>query len=237
MKSGRWIWCAGQDVHGYNMAAKFRREFVADDSAVGELRITADSRYRVFLNGEWINDGPGRAYPEHFTYDFYDIGALLKPGQNVIEVIARYYGIGTFHQIPQQAGLLAEIEVDGQVLGSDASWESAPVEWLVREVPKVSCQMEPCEWIDARRDTEPDWQPAVELFASDGGPWADQSPRLSRPLSKQSCRPGNVHGAVLVAQANPSVCVPVTRIAQPEDCRIHRRRAAGGPLPQLGSGA
>ena len=32
---------------------------------------------------------------------------MLKTGTNRIEVIARYYGIGTFHQIPQQAGLLA----------------------------------------------------------------------------------------------------------------------------------
>jgi alpha-L-rhamnosidase len=215
MKSAKWIWCAGQDVRGYNVAARFRREFRAGKGASGELRITADSRYRVSLNGEWINDGPGKAYPEHFTYDCYDIGGFLKPDRNVIEVVARYYGVGTFHQIPQQAGLLAEVEVDGRVIGTDTSWESAPVEWLRREVPKVSCQMEPCEWVDARRDTEPDWRPSVELFVADGGPWGALSPRLSRPLTKQRCRPVAVHGAALVAQAPPSVCVPVTRIAHP----------------------
>ena len=215
MKSAKWIWCAGQDVRGYNVTARFRREFEVGDETVGKLSITADSRYRVLLNGDWINDGPGKAYPEHFTYDCYDIGGFLKPGRNVIEVVARYYGVGTFHQIPQQAGLLAEIDVGGRIIGTDASWESAPVEWLRQEVPKVSVQMEPCEWIDARHATEPNWQPSVELFAANGGPWGDLSPRLSRPLTKQRCRPVAVHGAVLVAQAPPSVCVPVTRIAHP----------------------
>lgn len=215
MKLAKWIWCAGQEVSGYNVAARFRREFEVRDGTVGALRITADSRYRVSLNGAWINDGPGKAYPEHFTYDCYEIGGLVKPGRNVIEVVARFYGVGTFHQIPQQAGLLAEIEVDGRVIGTDASWESTPAEWLRQEVPKVSCQMEPCEWIDARHDTEPNWQPSVELFAADDGPWGNLLPRLSRPLTKQHCRPLAVHGAVLVAKAPPSVCVPVTRIAHP----------------------
>jgi hypothetical protein len=226
MKSAKWIWCAGQDVCGYNVAARFRREFEVRDGTVGALRITADSRYRVLLNGDWINDGPGKAYPEHFTYDCYEIGGLLKPGRNVIEVVARYYGVGTFHQIPQQAGLLAEIEVDGRAIGTDASWESTPVKWLRQEVPKVSCQMEPCEWIDARQDTEPNWRPSVELFVADGGPWGDLLPRLSRPLTKQPCRPLTVHGAVLVAKAPPSVCVPVTRIAHPGqiECNLRTSR-------------
>lgn len=215
LKQAQWIWCAGQCVQSYNLAAQFRRVFEAEAGSSGLLRITADSRYRVWINGEWINDGPGKAYPEHFTYDCYDVGRFLKPGRNVIGILARYYGIGTFHQIPQQAGLLAEVEVDGWVIGSDASWESAPVGSLRREVPKVSCQMEPCEWVDARGDAGPIWRPSVELFASDAGPWCDLSPRSSSPLTKQRCRPACFQGAVLVEQTPPSVCIPVTRIAHP----------------------
>ncbi|MCF7816461.1 MAG: family 78 glycoside hydrolase catalytic domain [Kiritimatiellales bacterium] len=215
MKKAKWIWCAGQDVHGYNQAALFKKEFKAGVVKSAMLRITADSHYRVSLNGKWINDGPGKAYPEHWMFDVYDIKPWLKKGLNRIEITARYYGIGTFHQIPQQAGLLAEIELDGRIIGTDASWQAARLDALRKWSPKVSVQMEPAESVDARLTGRLDWQPALELFAANKGTWKDLSPRRSAPLTKKRCRPIALHGAVKVKRARQRVCVPVTQIAQP----------------------
>jgi hypothetical protein len=69
---------------------------------------------------------------------------------NVIEVVARYYGVGDFHRIPKQAGLLRKLDVTdakGRVktLITDASWEVAEAPAWVRETPKVHIQMEPAE--------------------------------------------------------------------------------------------
>jgi len=228
MKKAKWIWCSQQDIHGYNLAAQFKKEFRAGKVKKAVLHITADSQYRVALNGTWINDGPGRAYPEHWSFDRYDVTSLLKRGMNRIEVTARYYGTGTFHQIPQQAGLLAELNLDGTLIGTDASWLAAPLDALCRWTPKVSCQMEPVESFDARLSASPDWKSAVELFASARGPWKDLSPRRSPPLTKKRCRMEAVQSILRVKRVSPRVCVPVTRIAWPE--LIEANQHTGRPV-------
>jgi alpha-L-rhamnosidase len=212
----QWIWSAQQNVCDYNIAAQFRKDFIVSEHVdVAILHITADSRYRVSINGQWINDGPGKAYPEHWTYDSYDIRPMLKTGNNFIEVTARYYGVGTFHQLPQQAGLLAAIQLDNEMIGSDSSWEATPLETLRQNSPKVSVQMEPVESVDARREVEQNWQPAVALFQANDGPWQDLSARRSEALTKITCRPLQLQGVNLVQRAEQHVCVPVTRIAHP----------------------
>jgi hypothetical protein len=118
----RWIWCSGTDPGGYNQTVYFRKEFTVRRRQEARLRIVADSWYRVRLNGVWIHDGPARAYPEEMVYDEHDCTAALRRGKNRIEVIVRYFGCGTFHQIPREGGLRAALQLeDGTVIGTDAS--------------------------------------------------------------------------------------------------------------------
>jgi hypothetical protein len=228
MKRAKWIWCKGSGDGGYNLSARFFKEFDLAAPGHAELRITADSRYRVWVNGTWVNDGPGKAYPEHFTFDVYDISGLLRPGANRIEVAARHYGVGTFHGIAREPGLLAELEAGGEVVAAtDASWMGAPDPALARWVPKVSCQMEPCELfdarLDARLDAEPAWQPADERFEPGAAPWRDLSARRSKPLTKIPRKPAAFRGARAVKRRPGHVCVPVTRIAHPGAIETNHR--------------
>src|SRR5579862_10051878 len=54
------------------------------------LHITALGLYRAFLNGERVGDDqltPGwTCYHERLAYQTYDVGKLLKPGVNTIEI-------------------------------------------------------------------------------------------------------------------------------------------------------
>jgi len=220
----RWIWCDALDSFGYNQAACFRKSFQAPASTKKAfLHITADSRYRVSINGRWINDGPGKAYPEHWLLDSYDIAEFLKPGTNRVDVVVRHYGVGTFHQIPQQAGLLALLELDKTRMGTDSSWLAAPFAPLRRWTPKVSPQMEPVEEFDARLDRTPAWKPAVELFHAKDGPWKDLRPRATREMSKVPCRFSGFLGASILKREPGQVCVPVTRIAHPGLIEANKR--------------
>eukprot|EP00828_Plagiopyla_frontata_P017840 TRINITY_DN23008_c0_g1_i1.p2 TRINITY_DN23008_c0_g1~~TRINITY_DN23008_c0_g1_i1.p2 ORF type:complete len:107 (+),score=4.31 TRINITY_DN23008_c0_g1_i1:165-485(+) len=74
--------------------------------------MTAGSFYRLFVNGHWVCDGPARGWPEHYYYDQPDICGYLQNGLNEIKLIACYYGVGHFHGIPQQPGLLAQIDME-----------------------------------------------------------------------------------------------------------------------------
>ena len=67
MQTRKWIWGDDKHIEAYNQAFEFYRSFEVSDPRESLLRITADSRYCVWVNGQWINDGPGKAYSEHWT--------------------------------------------------------------------------------------------------------------------------------------------------------------------------
>jgi len=67
--TAKWIWLKGADVHAYNQTIVAQQTFSLAKPQHATLRITADSFYRLTLNGRWINDGPARCWPEHFQYD------------------------------------------------------------------------------------------------------------------------------------------------------------------------
>jgi alpha-L-rhamnosidase len=211
MKKSKWIWCAQNGLREYNQTVLFQKEFEVKETDGALLQITADSWYRVSVNGKWIHDGPARAYPEYFQYDEHDISSALQKGVNRIEVIARYFGIGTFHQIPQQAGLRAAVLVDGGVVGTDSSWQSAPSNAWQQWTPKVSIQMEPFEEYDARLEKILDWQPAVEVKRP-----GRLFRRNTQLLTRKPRRPQGEPTVARVKKGEPHWCVPVTQLVHGE---------------------
>lgn len=217
----KWIWCVQQGAHDYNQTVWFKKEFVLKKAGVsrrsqakaGEasLHITADSWYRVLINGKWVHDGPARAYPNHYLFDTHEVGDLLKKGNNRIEVIVRYFGIGTFHQMPLQAGLWATLETKEGSVATDVSWQATPSAAWRQWTPKISTQMEPVEEYDARLENILDWQPAVEVKRP-----GKITPRNVGLLTKKPRRFAKLHSATVVGRAEPRFTVPVTLIAHPE---------------------
>lgn len=212
MKQAKWIWCQQNKSRDYNQAVFFRKEFSVVDADEACLSITADSWYRVSVNGKWINDGPSRAYPEHIQHDELDVTPALKAGKNRIEVIVRYFGCGTFHQIPQQAGLLAQLRYkdsnDWKTIGTDSTWQATPSKAWKQWVPKISIQMEPVEEYDARLGKVLDWQPAIEIHRS-----IKTTPRNTGLLTKKPRRFKKLHSARVVKKTVPQICVPVVQLA------------------------
>lgn len=210
MKNAKWIWCTQNGIRDYNQTVLFKKEFDLETIGEASLKITADSWYRVSINGKWVHDGPGRAYPDHVQYDTHDVGDLLKKGRNKIEVIVRYFGIGTFHQIPQQGGLIARLNTDESVVSTDSSWLASPSYAWQQWTPKISIQMEPVEEYDARLENVFDWQPAVEVKRP-----GKLTPREVGLLTKKPVRPKTLRSAVIVDYSEPQFTVPVSQIAHP----------------------
>ncbi len=214
-----WIWQRGADVKAYNQTVVAVRKFSLDSVAEASLRITADSFYRVYINGKWAGDGPARNYPNHYQYDSLDVASYLNKGANEIKIVARYYGVGDFHRLPQQAGLLAQLDVKtakGEVerIITDDSWKIATARAWLQNTPKVSIQMEPAEWYDARLD-DLKFERAVELFATANGPWKNLAPRDTALLSRQPATLKTYLGAKLVKTEALNFCLPAARLANP----------------------
>lgn len=216
----RWIWHKSSDVHGYNQTIVARKKFRLSEPIRGRLRITADSFYRVSINGRWVNDGPARSWPEHYQFDDLDVTPNLVDGANEIQVVARYYGVGDFHRVPQQAGLLAQLEVqlaNGHTftLGTDDSWETAVAGAWIVNTPKVSIQMEPFELYDARNEDRLVFRKAVELFAAEDGPWKDLRPRDVARMTRQPVPFRTFLGARVVRADGWNFCLPAARLVNP----------------------
>ena len=146
--TAKWIWRDQADANPYNQMIVARKRVSLERVRAATMAITADTWYRLLINGQWVNDGPCRAWPEHFQYDVLDVTSYLQPGVNEIQVIARYFGVGDFHHVPQRTGLLAQLDVthlDGQrrSIPTDSTWEIAASAVLVANVPKACIQKAP----------------------------------------------------------------------------------------------
>ena len=140
MLTARWICKRQASYKAYNRTALFHKEFNLDEKPIrARLCITADSWYRLFVNGEWVNDGPCRSWPEHYQYDEIDLASLLREGKNELRVIAKYWGTGIFHTRPQQAGFLAQLDLildteEKITIVTDETWQAADLPgWRWRE--------------------------------------------------------------------------------------------------------
>ncbi len=131
----KWIWLGGESNAP---AAMFRKEIVLPDQPrSAKAWLTADARYRLFINGQLVARGPvdmGRDYAggntHRWFYDFRDLQTYLRAGTNVIaaEVFRNWTGWTVSRGQP---GFLFEAEImaaNGQPLRvtSDSSWHSAP---------------------------------------------------------------------------------------------------------------
>ncbi len=233
--TANWIWLDQTDDDPYNQTILAKKEFHADLPMRGRIRITADCFYRLSINGRWVNDGPGRAWPEHFQYDDFDVTTYLRDGDNEISVVARYYGVGDFHRVPKRPGLLVQLDVrqaDERTVSvlSDASWRVAPAEGWVRNTPKVSIQMEPAEWYDATQEAEPRFTPAKVVAATHDGPWKDLNPRDVALMTRQPFAFRSFVEAKVVRADGWNFCFPAARLAHPGLIEANRVVSCAGGI-------
>ena len=201
-----WIWAQRDSYTGYNDTIEARKVLELPKASSVLLRITADTRYRLYVNDTWVNDGPSRSWPDHYQYDVIDVSSYVREGENTIRIIAKFFGIGTFHQIPQEAGLLAQLEVrddTGKVMifGTDGTWEVRDAHAWLRNTPKQSVQMGPFEIYDARLSNTA-FSPAVVRYPATAGPWKHLEPRDTALLTRIPFAIKALTSAQVVKQSN-----------------------------------
>lgn len=215
--NAKWIWKQQDDYNLYNQTVIFRKSFHLDSELkTADLSITADTFYRLYVNGKWINDGPSRGYPKHYNYDLLDLSAYLKVGENEIKVIAKYFGAGTFHQICQQAGFLAQLEINQETaVISDSSWEVAEAKQWIQNTPRIYIQMEAVEFYNAMLEGKMDFEPAAELFSVDDAPWQGLMERDCPLLTKKEFYFKKFHSASIVEYNGFEIAIPGQRLCYP----------------------
>lgn len=225
----KWIWENEHAVQDYNQTALFHRRFTLPRRGFQSacIPITADSWYRLKINSTWINDGPCRSYPERYQYDVIDITDILKPGVNHVECLVRYLGGGSSHRIPQQAGLLAQVEIDGQVVVyTDRNWSAAVCPALPSNTPRIVAKGLGFELYDARlKPGKP--HPAVERFDWNAGPWGGLHPRDCRLMAR---RPFGLQRFEKARRLQSNIwcfSIPAQRLLHPKQTDSHFANSLG----------
>ena len=82
-QNAEWIWTEGAPT--VNQYALFRTDFRASGQKPAMLRISADARYAVWLNGAFLEAGQYADYPGQKIYDEIALNDL-RPGVNRLEI-------------------------------------------------------------------------------------------------------------------------------------------------------
>lgn len=105
----------------------FRKKFNAGgDLFKAVLKITADDYFKLYINGEFVTQGPPPSYPQAYYYMELPVGKFLKSGENVIAVHTLYQGLinRVWVSGDNRESLWVELVVDGEViLATDESWK------------------------------------------------------------------------------------------------------------------
>lgn len=168
---GRWCWVRKHTTLPWNTYVYFRRQFELNAiPREARIRISADARYTLQVNGMRAHQGPARSFPTWPCIDELDLSPFLKPGQNVLAATVHQFGVPTFFSVYREvSGLL----VDGKIGDVDVS---TPGQWLCREarawkknVARLSLQLGFQEHFDANTDPH-DWQ-LSQYTPSDSEGW------------------------------------------------------------------
>ncbi len=127
LEPAQWIWYPSQRCLP-NTIVLFRKTISLAQPVRKALGwMVVDSRYKLFVNGRYVQFGPPPCDPRWLEADPMDLGAGLHKGDNVLAVQALYYGLGDGTSPMGKAGFIFKLELefsDGsqQTVVSDDSW-------------------------------------------------------------------------------------------------------------------
>lgn len=207
---GCWIGESWQNdiASRYNTFFAFRKKYSLDhDPREAWLDISADARYKLWINGRFVARGPARSFPWHQGYDSLNVAEYLRKGVNWIAVLVHQFGISNYQYLHRsRTGLIVDgyikLENDQRLtVATDTSWEVKRAFWFGETpVRKTLCLgfQESCDLTREDREWQNPppgsarWQPAYYLGHAGIHPWTDMEERGIPQLSEEP-----VQGTVL----------------------------------------
>jgi len=96
------------------------------------IHVTADNRYKLYVNGELVSLGPARGDLQHWRYESVDISPYLKAGKNVLAAVVWNFGeLAPEAQITNRTGLLVDGDGPAGILntGCAPKWPPPGTLW------------------------------------------------------------------------------------------------------------
>ena len=186
MPNTHWIWLPNwqEQVDGKPSLVRFRKVLHLEAKPETlKLQISADTRYKLYVNGSFAEFGPAKGDQRIWYVDTVDIAPWLNAGENILAVeVLRYplaYRSGNFGMVRTATpGLFVEGEVN-----ADESWMCHQVAGfeILRESPGFAPLMFLEEY--TADDADMGWK---ELDYDDSD-WLNAKPYNVMQINKASC--------------------------------------------------
>ncbi|KAF0233162.1 MAG: glycoside, partial [Prolixibacteraceae bacterium] len=123
--SARWIAYpddSGLDYGVYHFRKNFSLYEVPPEFII---HVSADNRYRLFVNGEPVCFGPARGDLMHWRYESIDISAYLKAGENTLAaVVWNFAGLKPWAQHSLQTAFILQGNTETEkIVDTNSSWK------------------------------------------------------------------------------------------------------------------
>jgi hypothetical protein len=87
-----WISVPGESADGYGVY-NFRNTIdLPEKPATFTIHVSADNRYKLFINEKEVSHGPARGDLFHYNFETIDIAPYLKAGKNVLAAVVWNFG-------------------------------------------------------------------------------------------------------------------------------------------------
>ena len=171
----QWIWGNVESPKPFQFV-RFRKTIELASRPNGATAyITADTFYRLWINGQLVMHGPARSSRGKATVDPVDVGRVSQAGQE------HAHDRGVPRSLPVRdavAGAGSAVRTGGRLGGkreivaaTDATWEAAEITAWSRESLRFSYQRGWIEQYDGREVPREKWRPAVVLGKVGTPPW------------------------------------------------------------------
>jgi alpha-L-rhamnosidase len=90
------------------------------------VHVSADQRYVLHVNGHRVGAGPGRGDPEHWPFETYDVGPLLRSGENLLAATVWNFGLAApMAQMTRRTGFLLQADDPAYAaLNTGRNWQA-----------------------------------------------------------------------------------------------------------------
>ena len=194
---GAMVW-SSEAPAGRQAYVVFRRAFdLPRDCTSAALAIFADTRYVLWINGQYVERGPCRFDPARPEYDTLDIMDPLHAGTNVIAVLVHHYAGMSFSRPQERSGrfidhvpglgVLLDVRMGSSsfTLKTDATWRASattrfrPGPGILSSVAdRIDARMEESDCTGVEFD-DASWSTAIAVDGMAWGPFHLRSiPRL-----------------------------------------------------------
>ncbi len=152
----RRLWLGEVRHDGRPQTRLFRRRFTLDTTPrAAVLRLFAEARFHVWINGTYLARGPILHHGHRLPVASHDLTALLRPGDNVVAVLVHAFGGALHNHVPTGLpGLVATLHLtraDGslQQISTDAAWRATDRTGWSDDVPRRGWAIGHSEVFDA----------------------------------------------------------------------------------------